>query len=253
MVRQIWGIPRWVPTTHQVTPLLAAAVLVASSVSPDAADAPGPEPTSSPCRTTTSSPPIHSLPVPWRDPAPARPTPNLPEFGTLAGSAEVFGWGFQANRNPPRLRTHDRFGHRIDEVEFHPAWHRLLDLAVSRGLHSLPWEAVGGRSWSGQRSPTCAPGRGGSLVPDLDDHGGGSDAPPQPDIAAEWEPRLLFRTYDASPPPEKKAGVLVGMGMTEKQGGSDVRSNTDRGGPGRRRWSGRDTSSPGTSGSPRRR
>ncbi len=65
---------------------------------------------------------------------------ELTEFGTLAGSAKVFGWGFEANRFPPRLRTHDAYGHRIDEVEYHPSWHSLLDMAVTHGLHSLPWE-----------------------------------------------------------------------------------------------------------------
>ena len=59
-------------------------------------------------------------------------------FGEILGG-EPLAWGFQANENPPRLRTHDRYGHRIDEVEFHPAWHRLMDLAVTHGLHALPW------------------------------------------------------------------------------------------------------------------
>src|SRR2546421_10813903 len=59
--------------------------------------------------------------------------------GEIAGSAEAIQWGFQANENPPKLRTHDRFGNRIDEVEFHPAWHELLDVAVGHGLHTAPW------------------------------------------------------------------------------------------------------------------
>ena len=65
--------------------------------------------------------------------------PRVSEVGAFAGSAEAIRWGFEANENPPRLRTHDRFGNRIDEVEFHPAWHELLGRAVGFGLHALPW------------------------------------------------------------------------------------------------------------------
>jgi len=61
------------------------------------------------------------------------------ELGWLAGTQEAIDWGFQANANSPRLRTHDRFGERIDEVEFHPAWHELMKVAVGHGLHALPW------------------------------------------------------------------------------------------------------------------
>ena len=80
---------------------------------------------------------------------------RITEFGRTVASAETIEWGFQANRNPPQLRTHDRYGHRVDEVEFHPAWHRLLDLAVANGLHSLPWEDTATGSWNGRRSPSC--------------------------------------------------------------------------------------------------
>ncbi len=176
--------------------------------------------------------------------APGADHARLVEHGRLMGSADVIELGFLANRNPPLLHTHDRYGHRIDEVEFHPAWHRLLDLAVSGGLHSMPWEARSGPSPHGfveraaltyvasqvEAGHWCPISMTTAAVPTLR---------LQPDVAAEWEPRLLSRTYDpASLPAEKKAGVLVGMGMTEKQGGSDVRSNTtaavpvDGGGPG---------------------
>ena len=168
----------------------------------------------------------------------------LVEHGRTMGSAEVIELGFLANRNPPVLHTHDRYGYRIDEVEFHPAWHRLLDLAVSGGLHSMPWEGGSGSAPHAfveraaltyvasqvEAGHWCAISMTTAAVPTLR---------LQPDVAAEWEPRLLSRTYDpASLPVEKKAGVLVGMGMTEKQGGSDVRTNTtaavpvDGGGPG---------------------
>src|SRR5260370_3430592 len=68
-----------------------------------------------------------------------RAQPRLEEFGRLVGTEEAIRWGFQANENPPVLHTHDRFGHRIDEVEFHPAWHELMRLSVEHGLASLPW------------------------------------------------------------------------------------------------------------------
>src|SRR5579862_4461455 len=66
---------------------------------------------------------------------------RLARFGEVVGSAQVIAWGFQANRNPPVLRTHDRFGHRIDEVEFHPAWHELMKIGVEHETHSLPWRS----------------------------------------------------------------------------------------------------------------
>lgn len=65
--------------------------------------------------------------------------PRLEEFGRLTGTEEAIRWGFQANENTPVLHTHDRFGHRIDEVEFHPAWHQVMRLAIEHGLASLPW------------------------------------------------------------------------------------------------------------------
>ena len=81
--------------------------------------------------------------------------------GEIAGG-EAVEWGRQANENPPMLRTHDRYGHRIDEVEFHPAWHKLLDVAVSHGLHSLPWTEArpGGSCRARRRVHDDGPGRG---------------------------------------------------------------------------------------------
>jgi putative acyl-CoA dehydrogenase len=165
---------------------------------------------------------------------------ELSVFGKLVGSAEVFQWGFDANRFPPRPRTHDPYGHRVDEVEYHPSWHRLLDLAVTHGLHSLPWEdrkaaqvtraALTYMSSQVEAGHWCPISMTASAVPALR---------VQPEVAAEWEPLLLSRHYDgSSQPASKKTGVLLGMGMTEKQGGSDVRANltsavpVDGGGPG---------------------
>lgn len=162
------------------------------------------------------------------------------EIGAAAGRAETIRWAVEANENPPRLRTHDRFGNRIDEVSFHPAWHSLMHLAVSWGLHSLPWSdpqpgahvaRAAGFVLLPEAGIGCPLSMTYSVVPALRK---------QPEIAAEWEPRFASLSYDGErlvPAPDKK-GALCGMGMTEKQGGSDVRANTtaatplNGGGPG---------------------
>ena len=163
------------------------------------------------------------------------------ELGMLAGTEEAIAWGFQANSNPPQLRTHDRFGNRIDEVEFHPAWHRLMEVAIGHGLHALPWRepragahaarAAGFYVWSQvEGGHGCPVSMTYAAIPALRK---------QPDLAAEWEPLITTLDYDPGlRPPSTKRGVLFGMAMTEKQGGSDLRANTTRatpigaGGPG---------------------
>ena len=155
---------------------------------------------------------------------------QLEALGALAGGVEAQTWGEQADRNPPVLRTHSPQGARVDEVDFHPAWHRLLDTAVSYGLTAEPWtkpartgahvrRAAGFVAWSqvdaGHGCPlsmtyAAAPALQGS-----------------PDLSAIWTPLLASREYDFGLRPHaQKRGVLAGMGMTEKQGGSDIRSNT---------------------------
>ncbi|MFF7049840.1 acyl-CoA dehydrogenase family protein [Streptomyces griseorubiginosus] len=151
---------------------------------------------------------------------------ELSALGRACGSAQVQEWGAQANENPPRLRTHDRHGHRIDEVEFHPAWHRVLGKGVSAGL-TAAWARPGGHVrraaafllWTQVDAGNCCPlSMTHAAVPAL-----GTD----PDLAAEWEPRLTSMVYDRElRPAHLKAGALFGMGMTEKQGGSDVRAAT---------------------------
>jgi putative acyl-CoA dehydrogenase len=165
---------------------------------------------------------------------------SVRDIGMAAGRAETIRWAFEANENPPRLRTHDRFGNRIDEVAFHPSWHSLMNLAVSWGLHSLPWSdpqpgghvaRAAGFMLLPEAGIGCPLSMTYSVIPALRK---------QPEIAAEWEPRFASREYDGErlvPAPDKK-GALCGMGMTEKQGGSDVRANTtaaraiNGGGPG---------------------
>jgi putative acyl-CoA dehydrogenase len=164
------------------------------------------------------------------------------EVGEFAGSERAVRWGREANEFPPRLRTHDRFGHRIDEVEFHPAWHELISRAVEFGLHAMPWREPrpGAHVARAAMFMTFSQAEAGvgcpismtySVVPALR---------AQPELAAEWEPRFTSLTYDGERlrPATEKAGALAGMAMSEKQGGSDVRANTtvarplNGGGPG---------------------
>ena len=153
------------------------------------------------------------------------------ELGRRAGTQEAIDWGFQANANPPQLRTHDRFGERIDEVEFHPAWHRLMEVAVGHGLHAMPWReprpgahaarAAGFYIWSQvEGGHGCPVSMTYAAVPALRQ---------QPALAEQWEPLMTTVEYDPGLrlAPTKR-GVLFGMAMTERQGGSDVRTNTTR-------------------------
>jgi putative acyl-CoA dehydrogenase len=162
-------------------------------------------------------------------------------FGRLCGG-EALELGRLANEHPPVLRTHDRFGERIDEVEFHPAWHELLRLGVEHELHSLPWSKSGDRPAVEDLSPhvvratlfiTLAYAEAGvgcplsmtfAAVPAL--------RAAAPELAASWEPLLTAPVYDPGlRTPSEKRGALSGMAMTERQGGSDVRANETRAEP----------------------
>ena len=154
---------------------------------------------------------------------------DLHRLGRLAGSAQAQEWGEQANRFEPVLRTHDRYGHRVDEVDFHPAWHALLAVAVGEGLAGAPWadprpgahvaRAAGFYVWGQvEAGHGCPVSMTYAAVPALRT---------TPDLAAVYEPLLTSRAYDPGlRVPTTKRGLLAGMGMTEKQGGSDVRTNT---------------------------
>jgi putative acyl-CoA dehydrogenase len=166
---------------------------------------------------------------------------RIAAVGAYAGTEQAQTLGRLANENGPVLRTHDRFGNRVDETEFHPAWHELLGKAVSFELHSSPWQdpRPGAHVARGAAFMCMSQAEAGigcpismtySVVPALRT---------QPELAAEWEPRLLSPIYDPrNAPATAKSGALAGMGMTEKQGGTDVRANTtlarpvDGGGPG---------------------
>lgn len=160
--------------------------------------------------------------------------PQLAALGARLGSGEVQELARLANLHGPTLRSHDRAGRRIDEPEFHPAWHALMTLLVGAGVHAAPWSeprpgaqvarAAGyllvGQAENGVQCPLTMTY---AAVPALRR---------APELAAKWLPRMLSRDYDPRPlPVAHKRGALVGMGMTEKQGGSDVRANSTRATP----------------------
>ncbi|MDX6355237.1 MAG: putative acyl-CoA dehydrogenase [Streptomyces sp.] len=156
---------------------------------------------------------------------------ELGELGRAAGSAQAWGWGTDANTYPPVLRTHDRYGNRIDEVDFHPAWHRLLGHAVSAGLTDA-WSRPDGHLRRAAGFLVWTQAEAGNGCPVSMTHAAVPALRTDPELAAEWEPRLGSRVYDQRLlPAAEKPGALFGMGMTEKQGGSDVRANTTRATP----------------------
>jgi putative acyl-CoA dehydrogenase len=159
---------------------------------------------------------------------------ELRAFGALVGRAEFFTLGRQANRATPELRTHDRYGHRIDEVEFHPAWHAVMRLAMEHRVHNLPW------AWPEPGSIVAravlhsmlAQVEAGSCCPLTMTFAAWPVLREDKDLALEWGPRVFGTEYEPRLlPPAKKPAVLIGMAMTEKQGGSDVRANTTRAEP----------------------
>ena len=153
---------------------------------------------------------------------------ELHELGRLAGSAEAREWGRRAERNSPVLRTHDRYGHHVDQVEYDPAYHQLMDVAVSHGLHGAPWaddrpgahvaRAAKFMTWSADAGHGCPISMTYAVVPALRANA---------ELSARFEPLLTNREYDPTfADPATKRGLIAGMSMTEKQGGSDVRANT---------------------------
>jgi putative acyl-CoA dehydrogenase len=154
---------------------------------------------------------------------------QLREIGRLAGSEHAQEQGRLANEYPPKLRTHDRYGHRIDEVEFHPAWHDLMATAIGHGLHATPWQAQGPGAHLARAASLYVWGQAeaGHLCPVSMTYAIVPALRHAPDLARQYEPLLAATTYDPGrQPPAGKAGLTAGMSMTEKQGGSDVRANT---------------------------
>jgi len=153
---------------------------------------------------------------------------EVTELGAIAGGDTARRWGDLAERNRPVLHTHDRYGHRIDEIEYDPAYHELLRTAISHGLHAAPWaddrpgahvvRAAKMGVWTPEPGHVCPISMTYAVVPALRHN---------PELAAIYEPLLASREYDPElTVPATKAGITAGMSMTEKQGGSDVRANT---------------------------
>ncbi len=156
---------------------------------------------------------------------------SVGELGRRAASREAIAWGAQANENPPRLRTHDRYGNRVDELEFHPAWHELMRLSISHGIHAAPWRdpREGAHVARAAKMMLVSQTEFGHGCPISMTYSAFPALQRQPDLLEEWAPHLVSLSYDPrSLPASEKLGALIGMGMTEKQGGSDVRANTTR-------------------------
>lgn len=155
---------------------------------------------------------------------------RLSRFGNITGSAEVIGWGEAANRNPPVLQTHDRFGRRIDEVKFHPAYHQLMTLSLDEGIASVAWDGTeAGHMLHAALSFLAGQVDAGTSCPMTMTYASVAALALDPDVGGEWIPRITASRYDPEvKPATQKAGVTIGMAMTEKQGGSDVRANTTR-------------------------
>ena len=157
----------------------------------------------------------------------------LSAYGARVGG-ELLLLGFEANRQRPQLRTHDRYGERIDEVDFHPAWHALMQAAIDAGVHAFSWsdDRPGAHVVRAALSYLHHQAEAGSSCPLTMTHAAVPVLRQSPQLAHDWLPRVLGRRYDSrSLPPAAKQGLTVGMGMTEKQGGSDVRSNSTRAHP----------------------
>ena len=154
---------------------------------------------------------------------------DLAIFGSKVGSAETFEWGHQSNRHSPELVTHDRFGKRLDEVHYHPSYHALMKFSIENGLHCSHYDSAPGDGGYVARMARmfmmaqvevghgCSISMTGAVLPALR---------AEPSLAAIWEPRIRKKSYDyRSINPEEKLGCLLGMGLTERQGGSDLRAN----------------------------
>jgi putative acyl-CoA dehydrogenase len=166
---------------------------------------------------------------------------RIRELGEICGARQTIRWGFEANEKLPVLHTHDRFGHRVNEVEFDSSWHELMRIGIGHGLHALPWREPGPGAHVARAAlfMQLAQAEGGVGCPISMTYSVMPALRKQPDVAEEWEPRFLSLDYDErSIPADRKRGAICGMWLTEKQGGSDVRANTttatplNGGGPG---------------------
>jgi putative acyl-CoA dehydrogenase len=156
---------------------------------------------------------------------------DLAAFGKMAGTADYLELGVCANRFGPELETHDRFGNRADLVKFHPAYHTLMKSAIEHGLHSSPWTDPGPGAHVARAARTYmqAQVEAGHGCPITMTFAAVATLRTTPQLASLWEPKITARIYDPRNVPDSaKEGLTLGMAMTEKQGGSDVRANTTR-------------------------
>ena len=156
---------------------------------------------------------------------------ELTAFGKMTGSADYLELGDLANKFTPEFDTHDRFGTRIDLVKFHPAYHQLMKTAIEHGLHASPWTAPGPGAHVARAAKSFlhAQVEAGHGCPITMTFAAVPTLRLQPELAKLWEPKITARVYDPrNVPMEQKQGITIGMAMTEKQGGSDVRSNSTR-------------------------
>ena len=157
-------------------------------------------------------------------------------LGLAAGRTEARDWSEAAHRHPPRLETHDRFGHRIDRVAFHPAYHDLMRLGIEGGVSASAWTGEGHRGHAA-RLFLMAQADPGVVCPMSMTYAAVPALRAAPDLAATWVPRVAAAAYDPrTVPAAAKDGVTLGMAMTEKQGGSDVRANLTRAVPDGAAW-----------------
>ena len=159
---------------------------------------------------------------------------ELSLFGAMAGRADYLELGALANRHPPEFDTHDRYGRRVDLVRFHPAYHELMKQAVAAGIHASPWSEprAGAHVARAARFYMQSQVEAGHGCPITMTFAATPSLRLQPELAQEWLPRIHSRLYDPrNIPASQKTGVTIGMAMTEKQGGSDVRANTTRAHP----------------------
>ncbi len=155
---------------------------------------------------------------------------RIDTYGALAGGP-LMAAGFLANENKPVFKSHDRYGHRIDVVEFHPAYHQLMEAAIEHGLTSMPWTDPRAGAHVARAAMTYmhSQAEAGSGCPLTMTFASVPALRMQPDVADVWLPKILATEYDPrNLPIGQKAGATIGMAMTEKQGGTDVRANTTR-------------------------
>ena len=156
---------------------------------------------------------------------------DLNRFGEITGSANIIRLGFQANENKPTLHIHNARGTRIDEVRYHPAYHELMALSIREGLHASHWSdpGPGAHVVRAAKSYMMSQVEAGHGCPVTMTSASIPTLGYQPDLYEIWAPKILAREYDPrNVPHDRKNGVTIGMAMTEKQGGSDVRQNTTR-------------------------